>query len=58
MSTINKNAKYFETDEIHQDHRDNQKDITSYLNFVMTDEMKFLQSNLLCGTSQVRKAYM
>lgn len=51
---MNKNAKYFETDKIHQDHhRDHQKDITSSLNFVMTDEMKFSQSYLFCGTSAV-----
>ena len=51
---MNKNAKYFETDKIHQDHHhDYQKDITSSLDFALADEMKFSQSNLLCGTSAV-----
>ena len=52
MSTINKNAKYFETDKIYWDHhRDHQKDMTSSLDFALADEMKFLQNNVLCGTS-------
>lgn len=52
-------AKYFETDKIHWDHHhDHQKDMTSSLDFVLADEMKFLQNNLLCGTSAVGKAYM
>ena len=59
VSTLRKNAAYFEIDKIHQHHHhDHQKEMTSSLDFVVADEMKFLQNNLLCGTSAVGKAYM